>query len=1246
MIGTTLNNRYRLDEELGVGGMGFVYRAQDILLDRAVAVKLISESGLGTEGRNRLLREAQSAAQLNHPNIVSVYDAGEAEGRPFIVMELVDGKSLYSRRPESVEQVISVALQICAALEHAHSHGIIHRDVKPENVLRKADGKIKLTDFGLARSVASRLTVEGGISGTAFYLAPEQALGRQIDGRTDLYALGVMLYELTAGRLPFTGDDLLTVISQHLHAPVVPPSTHNPDIPPALDALILQLLSKLPEDRPSSATEVARILSRLAAVSEKPLPEAAGKLSMLDQLVRGRMVGRESEFAEARMVWHRAISEFGQVLLVSGETGIGKTRFVDELTTLVQVQGGQALYSQCYAEGGAPYAPFTQVLRGLFGDRPEEIGRLGLPDLVLDELFSLAPDLRICCPDLSPNPPLDPQAERQRLFEGVLALCTALAERAPLLLVVEDVHWADGGTLSLLRQLSRRLRSLRLLIMLTYREIELDQAHGLNELLLELSRERVSTRIKLGRLDRDQTGQMLAVMFGDEITDEFLTLIYRETEGNPFFIEEVCKALIEDGRIYRENGVWQRANVEEIQIPQSVRLAIQSRLTRLPPFVQDLLLLASIFGREFDFSSLREACDLDEEALVDALETAERAQLISEAKRAGQGESFIFVHALIPTTLRESVSGLRRHRLHRRVAAAIERVHPDDLEALAYHYGEAGDEKRARTYVLRAAERARRLYANEEAIRFYSEALELLPRNHPDRFDLLAARSEVYELVAQREAQRADVEEMLALAEAQDDDARRFDALIAQVDFYLATERSRARELARRAVAIAESLQDPVREGQALRRQGYDALLRLDYTQSRRILETSAARFRDANLGAEAAVSLHTLSLALGYLGEHAAAQKAVEEAIALSQQAGDRRQEAISLRRLAIVYLHQNEYAQALPFAEQALSLHRELGDRLQECHALNVLGLVLAWLGQAQEAKAHLDQSLELAEALGSDTAFSNAIDNLLWLHYYWQGAFEKGLAFLERQLSKPHVLDKAFLSGMLHLRRGQFMAHLGQYGPALEIIRPALPVLEQAQGQAFQAAVLAFIGQLQAELGSYAQARQNLNTALGQFEGSGRPVDTAGVLISLAYVALREGGAENLRQGLEWARQAIALLRGTEWILDLGRSLHIAAQLHLELGQIDEAWVISTGALRLAAKWPFVSQDFLFAHFRVLWASGREEESTEYLRRACERVTDVANQTRDRKLRQSWLENIWFNRQILEEAAARGMVDRKKD
>ncbi|MCZ6530478.1 MAG: serine/threonine-protein kinase [Chloroflexi bacterium] len=207
--GAVLNDRYRLEAVLGRGGAGTVFQAHDLELDRDVAVKILTSLGFGTDGRARLQQEAQAIAKLNHPNIVAVYDVGEVDNIPFIVMEYVNGQDLHRRAPDGFSEIVSVARQVSLALQHAHESGVIHRDLKPENVLVQSDGTAKLVDFGIARSVASRMTSEGQISGTVFYLAPELALGQDYDGRADLYALGVMLYELSVGSLPFDHRDPL-----------------------------------------------------------------------------------------------------------------------------------------------------------------------------------------------------------------------------------------------------------------------------------------------------------------------------------------------------------------------------------------------------------------------------------------------------------------------------------------------------------------------------------------------------------------------------------------------------------------------------------------------------------------------------------------------------------------------------------------------------------------------------------------------------------------------------------------------------------------------------------------------------------------------------------------------------------------------------------------------------------------------------------------------------------------------------
>jgi hypothetical protein len=477
--GQLISGRFQIGVLIGQGGMGAVYRAQDTLLKREVAIKMLSSSGLGTEGRARLLHEAQAAAQLSHPNIVSIFDVGEAEGSLYLVMELLPGESLQISRPQEPDGIVAIAKQLCAALAHAHEQGVVHRDLKPENVMILGDGTAKLMDFGLARSAVQRLTKEGTVvGGTLHYMAPEMILGQDVDRRADLYALGIMLYELATGQLPFEAEDLASILSQHLYAPVVPPRAKVAALPAAFNDLIVRLLAKEPEGRPDSAAEVLASLEGLekGAAEEEVAPE----LSTLDRMVRGRMVGRERELDEAWRCWTQASGGRGGLLLISGEPGIGKTRLVHELIARAHASGGRALVGASYEEGDSPYAPFRQILRRALGDGAKNGA---LPEEVLVDLVTLAPELRTDFPGLPLNATAAPQEAHQRLLQSMVFFVASLSREAPLLLVLEDGHWADSGTLGLLRQLARECGQQRLLLVITYREVELEEARALHKML-------------------------------------------------------------------------------------------------------------------------------------------------------------------------------------------------------------------------------------------------------------------------------------------------------------------------------------------------------------------------------------------------------------------------------------------------------------------------------------------------------------------------------------------------------------------------------------------------------------------------------------------------------------------------------------------------------------------------------------------------------------------------------------------
>jgi eukaryotic-like serine/threonine-protein kinase len=275
-VETLVFGRYRCERVLGEGGMASVYLARDAELERLVALKLLARELAGDdEFRERFLREARLAARLLHPNIVQVFDAGEDEGRPYIVMEYVEGETLAEllARREKLPAAEAVALvQLCAGLEHAHEHMLVHRDVKPANLLIRGDGVVKIADFGIVHAAEStRLTQVGTVLGTAAYLSPEQAAGESVTAKADLYSLGVVLYEALTGRLPYQLTSLaeLPTLQQRGATPV---RDLEPAVPPAVEDAVMGCLARNPEYRPASAAELARRLAGGAQAPTKPLP--------------------------------------------------------------------------------------------------------------------------------------------------------------------------------------------------------------------------------------------------------------------------------------------------------------------------------------------------------------------------------------------------------------------------------------------------------------------------------------------------------------------------------------------------------------------------------------------------------------------------------------------------------------------------------------------------------------------------------------------------------------------------------------------------------------------------------------------------------------------------------------------------------------------------------------------------------------------------------------------------------------
>jgi class 3 adenylate cyclase/tetratricopeptide (TPR) repeat protein len=728
---------------LGEGARKRVYLARDERLGREVALAIVKTEGLDRAARARLAREARAMARLgDDPRVVTVFDVGEEpDGTPYIVSQYMPGGSLADRLQAADEGrlpvggALELAEQIAWALAHAHGHGIVHRDLKPGNVWLAADGTARLGDFGLAAPLdASRVTSEGMLVGTVAYLAPEQALGRDPDPRADLYALGAVLYEMLCGRPPFLGDDAVAVVSQHLHTAPVVPSWHRAEVGPELDELVLALLAKDPGQRPATAEAVATRLAESRAASpsgpesvevERPAPVDLRRADW------GRFVGRADEMAQLRVVLDDALAGRTRLAMVVGEPGIGKTRLVEELGAYASMRGAQVIWGHCYeGEVGFPYLPWVEAFRSYVrtgGAKDLTTTSGGLP-----EVATILPELRERYPELPTLPPLDDEAERLRLFEGVASFLRSAATAQPLVVVLDDLHWADQPSLLLLQHMVRSMTGERLLLVGTYRDVELDRHHPLAEAMVNLRRHRAYERVLLRGLGRDEVKALVEAIGGQAVGDAFPNLLFRETEGNPFFVAEILRHLFETGAIRREAGTFVGApDSIASALPEGVREVIGRRLDRLSENCNEMLTIAAAMPGGFTIDVIGRVIDRREDEMLDLLDEALAAQVVRE--RPDHEATYEFAHALIRQTLYGELATPRRVRVHRRVLAALEDEFAGRLDAhlaeLAYHAYQAapgGDVAKAVDYATRAGDTAMERVAYEEAVRSYEMALQAL----------------------------------------------------------------------------------------------------------------------------------------------------------------------------------------------------------------------------------------------------------------------------------------------------------------------------------------------------------------------------------------------------------------------------------------------------------------------------------------------------------------------------------------
>jgi DNA-binding CsgD family transcriptional regulator len=789
-------------------------------------------------------------------------------------------------------------------------------------------------------------------------------------------------------------------------------------------------------------------------------------------------IGREQERAAIFARLALARNGHGGVVLVAGEPGVGKTRLTMELAHHARDENWLVLIGRAYdSDGMPPYLPWSEALRTYIRACPSMDLRAQLGDGAA-EVVLIAHEVRVRLPDLLSSPPLSPEHERYRLFESVSEFLHNIA-RSPtgdpgMLIVLDDLHWADRPTLLLLGHLARRLAGVPILVVGTYRTVELERTHPLSEVLADLSREHLYERVLLQPFSVDEVAVLITDLTGAPAAPAVVRAIYRETEGNPYFIEEVVRHLHADGRDLADP----RSIPDRWAVPEGVRHVLGRRLARLTPVANELLQVAAVVGDGFRFDVLTVASGAASGPLIDALEESIGAGLLRE-----QDGRYHFTHALIRQTIEEDLSSARRAQLHRQVGQALERLHGNNsgpyLAELAHHFcagAQVDDVPKAIGYAWQAAERAIVLLAYEESARLHQLAIDTLE---------LTGVSD--------EALRGEL--LLALGEARRKAGQLDEALEA---FKFAAEFSRTSGDAKLLASSALGYEDTLILTGLPRAQTNDPSVQL-LEEALRVLPPAEGVVRARVLAA--------LGRAFYFAGASFRASELIDDAVSTARRVGDRGALAYALSAHCMAVWAHEDRAGRLAAATELLRLAEEGGDAELALEGRRWRLYALLDMGDIEA----VDEEVEAYRRVAADLRQPQYLSHVaLWkaMRALMGGRFSEAEAYAREMLetgrrAQRREAELTFAAQMLVLYRDR-----GDHTRLAELV-PALR--ENADRDSAPKIRRAHLAHIQAVLGRRAEARAELERiATGDFTDIPRDMVWLHTLVELVEVCAYLGDA----------------------------------------------------------------------------------------------------------------------------------------
>jgi tetratricopeptide (TPR) repeat protein/tRNA A-37 threonylcarbamoyl transferase component Bud32 len=986
-------SRYELIEEVGQGFMGVVHQAKDLLTGQILALKRVrtpSSSRVDVLAapdsalRLAFAQEFRILAALRHPHIISVLDYGFDETHhPFFTMDYIENAQTFIQAAKSKPLSIQITLiiQLLQALAYLHRRDVLHRDVKPANVLI-ANEHLRVLDFGLSSKTSEAV----GRSGTLAYMSPEVLRNQPASKQSDLYSVGVMMFEMLIGRLPY---DPLDIMSRFAKLPDLSVLEDHP-----LELVITRLLIPDPDDRYNNANHV---IEEICHVMDMPVPTET-KAIRESYLQTAPFVGRDSELATLETALDKTLNRQGSVWLVGGESGVGKSRLLDELRIRALVKGALVVRGQGVEGGGVPYQLWRDVL-------PRLLLSIELDDREADTLKFIVPQIdSIIGRTPSPTQPPETVVDQQVLMATVMNVLHRQIQ--PVVILLEDLQWTHES-LGLLQHLTHYAANESWLLVGSYRQ---DERPDLVDVIKD------SHHLSLKRLDDETIAELSQAMLGETGKQkEVIDLLQRETEGNAFFLVEVVRALAEEAGQMADIG---RTTLPDTVITGGIHQISKRRLNRVPQWGQPLLKHAAVIGRQIDEALLQH--------LANNMSVQEWLTVCSNAAVLEvQDNHWRFAHDKMRETVITELTDSERPILHEEVALAIETVYPDDIhqaQILADHWHYAGDKEKEARYAFYAARHLEQLGLNQAQV-FALRALRLNPTD-----TLLWAQ--INNLIARNYFERGDYQEAQTHFEATLPHARKYQHIREELDaldglgqiVYVAKDMEAALKIYRDAIQLARKADDNLMLSRLLKHEGvvlrflgdhegaYQSAIaslevtkklnnpwelalvlysvsvivrnRGEYQQAIEYLEEGIAIYRRLNLIADMGHSLNNLGICHTMLGNYDEAMKYLEEGMECRRQVGHVRGVASSKSAIGDVYSATKRYREAETMYQEALDFWQTIGDKWNIANSHADVGFPLFIRGEVQTAVQHWKDALTQANAIKGNFVILKAIIGFAWV------------------------------------------------------------------------------------------------------------------------------------------------------------------------------------------------------------------------------------------------------------------------